>query len=212
MGRIMAALYNRFMRGPEQACLGAWRAELLADAGGRVLEIGAGTGASLPYYPAEVTHLVAAEPDRHMRRQLLAAARDLSARDAIRFELEPSECRADSLSFADASFDTVVSTLVLCSVDSLDSSLSEILRVLVPGGKLLFLEHVAAETNPERLAWQRRVEPVWKRVAGGCHLTRRTEHAIERAGFEIQDITRESIHKAMAIARPSVRGVAIRPG
>ncbi len=85
------------------------------------------------------------------------------------------------------------------------------LRVLRPGGRYVFLEHVAAENNPERFKWQRRIEPVWKIVADNCHVTRRTADAIESAGFEIESIKRESVRKAMPIVRPSIRGVARKP-
>jgi len=206
MGRAMAALYDRVMRGSEEACLGEWRSELLARASGRVLEIGAGTGASLPFYTGAVSRLVLAEPDRFMRARLRRAAAGCP------FEVELSEAGAGALPFAACSFDTVVSSLVLCSVGSLEGSLAELHRVLVPGGRLLFLEHVAAEERPHRLKWQRRVEPLWRRLAGGCHLTRRTEEAIGAAGFEIEEIVRESIRKAMPLARPSVRGVASKRG
>lgn len=205
MGVVMAAIYDRFMAGSEEACLAAWREELIAEARGRVLEIGAGTGANLPYYRDGVERLVMAEPDRHMRAKL-------AARSARGLRVETSAALADRLPFDDGSFDTVVSTLVLCSVGSLEGSIAEIRRVLAPGGALLFLEHVAAEHRPSRLRWQRRVEPIWRRLAGNCHLTRRTEAAIRGAGFEVETVTRESIRKAMPITRPSVRGVARKPG
>ncbi len=207
MGRVMAAVYDRMMGGVEEACLRSWRRDLLRSARGDVLEIGAGTGASLPFYGDAVTRLVAAEPDPHMRRRLLAAEPA-----GLPFEFEASVAVADALPFEDGSFDTVVSTLVLCSVASLEGSLREVYRVLAPGGQLLFLEHVAAEDNPGRLKWQRRVEPVWKRIAGNCHLTRRTEQAIIDAGFVTEDVTRESMRKAMPVARPSVRGRARKLG
>lgn len=85
--------------------------------------------------------------------------------------------------------DSVVSMLVLCSVPDLQTVLAEIFRVLKPGGLFLFLEHVAADQNPMRLKWQGRVEPVWKRVAGNCHLTRKTEQAILASGFHERSST-----------------------
>ena len=80
-----------------------------------------------------------------------------------------------------------------------------------PAGKLVFLEHVAAESRPQRLKWQRRIEPLWKHLAGNCHLTRRTEAAIAASGFKIERIERESIRTALPIVRPSIRGIARRP-
>jgi hypothetical protein len=88
--------------------------------------------------------------------------------------------------------------------------LGEIRRVLRAGGRLIFLEHVAADERPERLAWQERLEPIWSRLAGGCHLTRRTHELIGAAGFELERTTRESARKALPIVRTTVRGSAIK--
>ena len=111
----------------------------------------------------------------------------------------------------DASFDAVVCTLVLCSVQDVQVALTEIFRVLRPGGRLLFVEHVAARQHSTRLAWQRRLEPIWKRVAGNCHLTRDTEQAIRAVGFQFERIERESMRKAMPLIRPCIRGAARKP-
>lgn len=205
MSWFMSKIYDRFMADTEQAALGQWRRELLSQAGGKVLEVGAGTGVNLPLYPSEVSELVITEPDRHMRARLqekgVLPVRAKMVADAV------GQLRMD-----DASIDTVVCTLVLCSVDDQPAALKDLFRVLRPGGKLLFIEHVAAESNPERLAWQRRIEPVWKRIAGNCHLTRNTAAEIERAGFELGSVQRESMRKALPWVRPSVRGVAVKPG
>ena len=203
MSWLMAAVYDRFMQGSEQACLADWRAELLRELSGAVLEIGAGTGVTLPHYPKSVTRLVLCEPDPHMRRKL---EQKRAAAGAARVEV--SDASIESLSFAEGSFDAVVCSLVLCSVKDQRAALAEIARVLKPGGRLVFLEHVAAEGKPARLKWQRRIEPVWKHLMGNCHLTRRTEAAIAAAGFHIERIQRESIRKALPIVRPSIRGLA----
>ncbi len=108
------------------------------------------------------------------------------------------------------SFDVVVSTLVLCSVEDPAVVLRALAAVLRPGGRLAFLEHVASD-DPKRLAWQRRLEPIWKHVAGNCHLCRRTEASIEEAGLRIESIRRESARKALPIVRPTIRGVARKP-
>ncbi len=205
---LMAALYDRLMRRSEEACLAQWRAELLQDLQGEVLEVGAGTGAGLPHYPEAVTRLVLAEPDPHMRRRL--RARCGSSR--LPRVVEVSDASLEALPMAAASFDAVVASLVLCSVLDLRAALAEIFRVLRPGGLFVFLEHVAADQNPTRLKWQGRVEPIWKRVAGNCHLTRQTEEAILASGFQIERIKRESMRKAMPLARPSIRGAARKPG
>jgi ubiquinone/menaquinone biosynthesis C-methylase UbiE len=205
MSWLMSALYDRFMRQSEAACLERWRGELLHDLSGAVLEVGAGTGATLPLYPAAVARLVLCEPDTHMRRKLQARCSALAPGRA-----EVADCPAQALRWPDGSFDAVVSSLVLCSVPDQGAALTEIRRVLKPGGRFLFLEHVAADNNPPRLKWQKRVEPVWKHVMDNCHLTRRTETAIAAAGFRIERIQRESIRKAMPLVRPSIRGVALK--
>jgi ubiquinone/menaquinone biosynthesis C-methylase UbiE len=203
MSWFMAAIYDRFMRETERACLQAWRAELLAEAGGATLEVGAGTGANLPHYPRSVDRLVLAEPDRAMRARLEARA------DAQARVVEIVDATVEALPFADASFDTIVCTLVLCSVGDPDRALGEVRRVLRPGGRFIYVEHVAAE-DPRRLAWQRRLDPFWRHIAGGCRLTRPTGEAIARAGFDVTWQRRESMRKALPIVRPSVRGVAVR--
>lgn len=203
MSWLTAAVYDRFMRVSEQACLAQWRADLLRELSGEVLEVGAGTGATLALYPKSVTRLVVCEPDRHMRRKL-GAKRDALGMRAV----EICDAGLGTLPFAAASFDAVVCSLVLCSVPDQQAALAEIARVLRPGGRFVFLEHVAADSRPNRLKWQRRIEPVWKRLMDNCHLTRRTEAAIAAAGFEIEAIQRESIRKALPIVRPSIRGVA----
>lgn len=202
MSWLMATVYDRFMRVSEEACLGSWRAELLRDLSGAVLEVGAGTGVTLAHYPASLTRLVLCEPDPHMRRKL---AEKIAASGA---KAEVCDAALEQLPFADASFDAVVGSLVLCSVLDQRAALAEIARVLKPGGRLVFLEHVAADGKPERLKWQRRIEPVWRHLMGNCHLTRRTEAAIAAAGLRIERIQRESIRKALPIVRPSIRGIA----
>lgn len=208
MSWLFARIYDRFMRVTEEACLGAWRAELLGGLEGEVLEVGAGTGVSLARYGPGVTRLVLSEPDPHMRRRLEARLATHAGAP-----VEVAGATADALPFPEGSFDAVVTMLVLCSVPDLEETLGEISRVLRPGGRLVFLEHVAAETNPGRLAWQHRINPLWRRLAGNCHLTRRTAQAIEEAGFDVEELRRESIRKAMPLARPSIRGWARRgPG
>lgn len=202
---LMARVYNRVMAPAEQACLIDWRRELFAELRGRVLEVGAGTGASLDCYGDGIDELVLAEPDPHMRARLHAR---VAGRPGTRIIAEGVE----SLSLASASVDAVVSSLLLCSVEQPSVALAELSRVLRPGGRLVFLEHVAAWDNPSRLRWQQRVEPVWKHLAGNCHLTRDTERAIVEAGFVIDTLARDRIRKAIPLVRPSIRGIARKPG
>lgn len=206
MGRLTATVYDRLTQGSEVACLQEWRAELLRHLKGDVVEVGAGTGLNLPYYPATVARLILSEPDRHMRTKLLERMR---AQHWDRAEV--LDAALEGLPLPKGRFDAVVATLVLCSVPRLDRALADIYRVLKPGGRFVFLEHVAAENRPRRLKWQHRVEPVWKRISGNCHLTRRTEGAIRAAGFTILEIRRESMRKAWPLVRPTIRGIAVKP-
>jgi ubiquinone/menaquinone biosynthesis C-methylase UbiE len=198
---LFAAGYDPFMRRSERACLVEWRRELLAPLSGAVLEIGAGTGANLPHYPGSLDRLVLTDSDDHMLARLRRRP------EAARAEVVRAS--AEALPFEAGSFDTVVCTLVLCSVPNVGRTLSEVRRVLRPAGSLVFLEHVASDA-PARLRWQHRVEPLWSRLAGNCHLTRETNLAIEAAGFTIDHLQRESMRKALPIVRPTIRGVAHR--
>jgi len=205
--RLFARVYDRVLAPLEEAGLQAGRAELLAGVSGTVVEIGAGTGANLTHYPATVERLVLTEPEPAMLAQLRArldrvpAGVDVTARRA----------GAASLPLGDGEADAVVATLVLCTVPAPGAVLAEARRVLRPGGRLVFLEHVAADDRPERLRRQRRIELVWPHVAGGCRLTRRTEASMVDAGFAIESITRESARKAPTFIRPMIRGTATAP-
>ncbi|CDZ76488.1 ubiquinone/menaquinone biosynthesis methyltransferase [Legionella massiliensis] len=167
--------------------------------------MGCGTGANLAFYPNTVKHIVLTEPSIHMRKILQAKLAD-NPQDNI----ELFNDKAESLSLADASVDAVVCTLVLCSVKHLEKTLSEIYRVLRPQGKLIFIEHVAATNNVERYKWQCRLEFLWKCIAAGCHVTRRTEEAMTQAGFKIVEIERQSMRGVPKIVRPSIRGIAVK--
>ena len=211
MAWLLAPLYDRLVAPSEEACFRAWRTELLAELSGEVLEIGAGTGANVERYPATVTDVTFTEPDPGMRRQLvdrLDAAR--ATRSFAPTAGVVTADRSERLPFDDESFDAAVATLVLCTVPDPDATLAEVRRVLRPGGRLVFLEHVAAEDRPDRLRWQRRIDPIWKRVVGGCRLTRRTADTIEAAGFRFDAITRESARKATPLVRPTIRGTATK--
>ena len=149
-------------------------------------------------------HVVAAEPDPGMAARLRERARDDARIEVV---LTPAE----RTPFADEAFDVVVSSLVLCTVDDLERSVAEIKRVLRPGGRLVFIEHVAAEKRFLRRLGQHVLEPLWKPLAGGCNLTRRSHEVIERAGFRFESLTRDSMRGAMPVVRETVRGTARKP-
>ncbi|MCX7616907.1 class I SAM-dependent methyltransferase [Tepidiforma sp.] len=155
------------------------RARLAGQATGRVLEIGYGVGSNWPHLPADVDY-VGIEPDPYMRERAehhRPAGRELDLRDGD----------AQALDFPDASFDTVIGTLVLCTIPDPAAALREIRRVLRPGGRFVFWEHVNARGRAGR-AVLGAITPLWSRVGGGCHPNRDTLEAIEAAGFAVDDL------------------------
>lgn len=199
---LMAKSYDFLMQGTEQRCLAAWRKEILASARGQVLEIGAGTGINLPYFPAQASPLYLCEPDHQMRKQLTR-----KATDSFRQNITITDWKAELIDMPDESFDTIISTLVLCSVGCLTSSLKEAHRLLRPGGKLIFMEHIVSE-HPTTRAWQKRLEPFWGVCAGDCRLTRDTATAIKNNGFQIERLTEAKMIGAPAFVNRTIRGLA----
>lgn len=202
-GRLFSAAYDFGLRATEAAGLRQMRRELLAQARGRVLELGAGTGLNLEHYPAGLEGLTLVEPDPHMTSRLREKLAR-SGRDA-----EVVEAPAERLPFGDDSFDAVVVTLVLCTVPDPAAALAEVRRVLRPGGRLLFLEHVRSP-DPSLARWQDRLERPWRFFGDGCHCNRDTVAAIGAAGFELDEVERGSLPKAPPIVRPLARGTATR--
>lgn len=145
------------------------RRNVLAGARGRVVELGSGTGLNLPHYPAAVTEVHGVDPNPGMVELAREAAAE--GRGDRPFEVEIHEALGEELPFPDASFDTAVSTWTLCSVDDVAAVLAEVHRVLHPGGRLLLIEHGLAP-EPAVGRWQRRLTPLQRRVADGCHLDR----------------------------------------
>jgi len=154
------------------------RPRVVSQAFGRVLELGVGTGLNLRHYvPEQVTRLDAIEPDPHM----LSRARPRL--EALPFPADLHQCGAEALPFADDHFDSIVCTFVMCTIPDLDSAIRELGRVLKPEGVLLLAEHTGSDHGLMR-GLQGGIEPVWRHMAGGCHLTRDPVGLLRAAGFE----------------------------
>ena len=200
-GPLFARGYDRMTRGSEDAGLREKRAALLARARGRTLELGAGTGINLDLYPEAVTDLVLIEPDPHMRAQL---ERKIAGTPR---PVEVVGVPAERLPFADASFDTLVATLVLCTIPAPRVAITEIARVLRPDGRFLFLEHVRAD-DASAARWQDRLERPWGWFGRGCHPNRDTIAMIRASDLLITELEHDRLPKAPAIVRPLAIGEA----
>ena len=201
---IFAAIYDRLLAESERKGLADMRAELLRSASGRTLEIGAGTGANLELYPGAVTELVLTEPDPHMAKRLRASLAEQPAAAPA----EVVEAGAEDLTFEDASFDTVVSTLVLCTVPDPERAVAEAKRVLRPDGRFLFIEHVRDAEGTGRARWQDRLERPWGWVAGGCHPNRDTGQLIARSFATVESDDAEFPGSGTALVKPVITGSA----
>ncbi|WP_458186583.1 class I SAM-dependent methyltransferase [Haladaptatus sp. NG-WS-4] len=203
---IFARLYDPVMRPAESTVLAEHRRYLVDGISGTVLDLGAGTGAMFPYFK-EVTAagvpvtLSAIEPDPYMRRQAVKQARDLGLKITV------EDAGAEALLFADESFDVVIASLVFCTIPDVEGALSEVARVLKPGGEFRFLEHVRGDGTVgiahDVLA------PAWHTVAGGCHLNRETDEVFRTDDrFELVDYTK--IERSHSRLVPIVRGTLKR--
>lgn len=176
-------MYKRVAAAAEAAGAAEHRTRMLAGLGGVVIEVGAGNGMNFGRYPTTVREVIAVEPEAYLRKHAEHAAKCASV------PVRVVNGTASRLPVDDASADAGVASLVLCSVTNQATALAELYRVIKPGGELRFYEHVAAR-DPSWARRQRRVDPIWTHLAGGCHLTRDTEQAIIDAGFVIDDIDR----------------------
>jgi ubiquinone/menaquinone biosynthesis C-methylase UbiE len=192
----------------ERAGLADLRASVLAQATGRTLELGAGTGANAARYPAAVTELVLTEPDPHMARRL----REKLAASPPPFAYEVVESGAEELPFDGDSFDTVASTLVLCTVADPARTAREVARVLRPDGRLVLLEHIRDPGDGGLGRWQDRLRRPWGWVAGGCRPNRDTLGTLAVAGFDVSGLEPAELPAAPPIVRPAIRGSAAPPG
>jgi len=179
--RVLPRLIDLAMRNKEAT---RYRQKIVPSAAGEVLELGAGSGLNLPFYGSRVRRLHALDPSEALLR--MASRKHPGAH----FPVELVSGSAEQIPLADRSVDTVVTTWTLCSIPDAAKALGEARRVLRPGGSLLFVEH--GHAPDERVArWQRRIEPVWKPLAGGCHLTRPIDRLIREAGFAITKLENE---------------------
>jgi ubiquinone/menaquinone biosynthesis C-methylase UbiE len=196
--------YDRQIAKTEKAGLRAFRERLLAGASGDVLEIGGGTGANLPCYGPAVTSLTITEPEPPMLRRLEGRVR--AQRPSARVLRAPAE----DLPFDDDSFDVAVSTLVLCGVDDQPRALRELRRVLRPGGRLLFIEHLRSD-DPGTARLQDRMN--WlNRLVVCCDCNRPTLDSIRAAGFTVDQVEHTVLPKAPPFVRPLIVGCAAVPG
>jgi ubiquinone/menaquinone biosynthesis C-methylase UbiE len=199
-GRAFATVYDRMLARTEQAGLQDHRRALVAGAGGDVLEIGGGTGANLGFYGERVRTLTVTDPEGPMIRRLERRMQEQRAEGIV------LRAPAEDLPFEDDSFDTAVSTLVLCTVGDQPLALRELRRVLRPGGRLLFIEHVRSE-DPRLARWQDRMRPINARFACGCQCNRSTLEQIEATGFAVTTLERDTLKHAPPFVRPLIVGV-----
>jgi ubiquinone/menaquinone biosynthesis C-methylase UbiE len=199
--RFFALMYDRMSDKVEKAGLGTLREQLLSTASGRVLEIGGGTGANLRYYGASVESLTVTEPEPAMLKRLQRRAQAEGSRATI------LRAPAEDIPFGDDSFDTAVSTLVLCGVDDQQRALREIRRVLRPGGRFLFIEHVRSDDD-DLAKLQDRMNGI-NRIVARCECNRATLRSIEAEGFEVTQLEQTMLPKAPKFVRPLIVGVAV---
>jgi ubiquinone/menaquinone biosynthesis C-methylase UbiE len=176
---VLPRIIDLVMRNRESARL---RAAWIPHARGEVLEIGIGSGLNLPFYSPQVEHIRGVDPSLELQR--MARKRLPAGRIQIEFLPQSAE---EPLPLANASIDTIVMTWTLCSIANAPRALEQMARVIKPGGHLMFLEHGRAP-DPGVIAWQERLTPYWKRIAGGCHLNRKVDELITGAGFQITEL------------------------
>lgn len=202
-GWFFSATWDRVMRKSEDAGLRELRRRVLSQASGRTLDIGAGTGANIDLFPDAVTELHFVEPDRHMVERL----RPKLAEAGI--EAEVLAVGAEELPFEDSSVDTVVFALSLCTIPDPEAAIDEAVRVLRPGGRLLFLEHVRAD-SPRLARWQDRLEGTWRFACDGCHCNRDTLSTIDASpSLDLEYADKDSMQRVPSLVKPLVFGSAV---
>jgi ubiquinone/menaquinone biosynthesis C-methylase UbiE len=203
---FFARMYQRFAATAMQKGEAQFRREMLAGLTGTVIEVGAGHGLNFPLYPITVTEVLAVEPEAVLRRGAEKAAKNASV------PMRVVDGVANRLPAEDAAFDAAVASLVLCSVPDQRAALAEMFRVVRPGGELRFYEHVLAQ-SPRFARAQRLFDPIWTRMAVGCHLDRDTAPVIRDAGFAIDQTRRFTFSVSILdrLASTQILGVARKP-
>jgi ubiquinone/menaquinone biosynthesis C-methylase UbiE len=199
--RVFAAGYDWFQVIPERAGQARMRARTLAAARGRVVELGAGTGLNLRHYPSAVEELVLTEPTEAMAQRLERRLADSGRRGQV------VHAPAETLPFEDDSFDTATCVFVLCTVEDPATAIAEISRVLRPGGRFLFMEHVRAPDA--RLArWQDRLHDPWFAFANGCHCNRPTTELLDASALQVEHVERGRLPMQFPLVKPYALGSA----
>jgi ubiquinone/menaquinone biosynthesis C-methylase UbiE len=207
VSRAFTAWYGYMMRRVDESGLRETRRALLGEAHGRVLDLGPGTGSNLPLFPAAVEQLVLAEPSAHMLRVLRGKVGETGGSRAGKGEVELVQAPAECLPFEDASFDCVTCTMVMCTMPDPQAGLDEVARVLKPGGKFLFLEHVRSE-DAAFARTQDRLEAPWRFIADGCHCNRDSLATIEASPLTVERFQRGQMPVAPLFMKPLIFGSA----
>lgn len=176
---VLPHIIDLAMRNKETTRL---RAAWIPRARGEVLEVGIGSGLNLPFYSSQVQRVYGMDPSLELQR--MARKRATAGRIPVEFLAQAAE---EPLPLANSTIDTIVMTWTLCSIPNAANALQQIKRVLKTSGQLLFLEH-GRSPDPDVVAWQDRLTPLWKRISGGCHLNRKVDELITAAGFQITEL------------------------